>query len=127
MNSMKMVVAKAGALAVTLTPMVVLAQLEFEEFNTTASNITGFINNTLIPLVFAVALLVFIWGMFRFFVMGGHNDDAKKQGKSLMIWATVGFVLMVSIFGIVNLIAGGLGFSDDQEIQNIPNAPTENT
>jgi hypothetical protein len=43
-----------------------------------------------------------------------------------MLWAIVGFVVMVSVFGIVNLIAGGLGFSDDENIQNIPNVPTNN-
>ena len=43
-----------------------------------------------------------------------------------MIYSIAGFVLMVSIFGIVNLIADGLGFSDDQTIDNIPNAPTSN-
>jgi len=26
----------------------------------------------------------------------------------------------------VNLVAGGLGFSDDENIQNIPNVPTNN-
>ncbi len=44
-----------------------------------------------------------------------------------MLYAVIGFVVMVSIFGIVNLIAGGLGFSSDENIQNIPNVPSSNT
>ena len=108
-----------------LMPAVVLAQ--FGEIDGFFDSITTFINNVLIPLVFAIALLVFLWGMFQFFILGGHSDDGKEKGKSLMLYAVVGFVLMVSIFGIVNLIANGLGFSDDEEIQNIPNAPTTNS
>ncbi len=107
-----------------LTPVVALAQ--FGEINTFFGKITSFINDILIPLVFAVALLMFIWGMFWFFIAGGHDDEKRKQGKSLMLYAVLGFVLMVSIFGIVNLIANGLGFSDDQNIENIPNVPTSN-
>ena len=119
MTNVKNIAAKAGAVAVTLSPMVALAQ--FGEINTFIGRITTFINNTLIPLVFAIALIVFIWGMFRFFIHKGAED--REQGKQLAIWSVVAFVLMVSIWGIVNLIANGLGFSGDQ-IENIPTTPT---
>lgn len=109
-----------------LTPMMVHAQEDFGGIGEFANNIIGFINNVLIPLVFAIALLVFLYGVFKFFILGGGNEDSRKEGTQLMLYAVIGFVLMVSIFGIVNLIAGGLGFSDDQTIDNIPNAPTTN-
>ena len=114
----------AATAALMLLPAVALAQ--FGEINSFFNNITSFINNILIPLVFAVALLVFLWGMFKYFILGGGNDDSRSEGRQLMLYSVVGFVLMVSIFGIVNLVANGLGFSDDEEIQNIPNAPTTN-
>lgn len=122
MNRIKILVARTGAVLLPLTPMVALAQ-EFGQINTFIGRITVFINNTLVPLIFGIALLVFIWGMFRFFIWGGHTDEGKEQGKSLMIYAIVAFVLMVSIWGIVNLVAGGLGFTG-QGVQNIPTAPT---
>lgn len=121
MNRIKTLAVKAGAALLPFTPMVALAQ--FGEVNTFIGKITTFINNTLIPLVFGVALLVFVWGMFKFFILKGHEEDSQKEGKNLMIYAVVAFVLMVSIWGIVNLIAGGLGFSGEQ-IQNIPSTPT---
>jgi uncharacterized membrane protein YidH (DUF202 family) len=113
------------ALAVVMV-MPVMALAQFGEINDFVGQITDFINNILIPLVFAVALLFFIWGMFKFFIYGGADDDERTKGRNLMVWSIVAFVLMVSIFGIVNLIAGGLGFSDEQNIQNIPNVPTGN-
>lgn len=121
---MKKLSVKIGAGVMALTPVVALAQ--FGEINTFFGKITSFINDILIPLVFAVALLMFIWGMFWFFIAGGHDDEKRKKGNSLMLYAVLGFVLMVSIFGIVNLIANGLGFSDDQNIENIPNVPNSN-
>lgn len=114
----------AMATTFMLVPMLALAQFgEIDEF---FDGITQFINNVLIPLVFAIALLVFLYGVFKYFILGGGDPDSRKEGTQLMLYAVIGFVVMVSIFGIVNLIADGLGFSDDEEIQNIPNAPTTN-
>ncbi len=120
MKSIKKTLVRAGVAVTPFLPVVALAQ-EFGQINTFIGKITTFINNTLIPLVFGIALLVFIWGMFRFFINNGAEE--KEQGKQLAMWAVVAFVLMVSIWGIVNLIAGGLGFSGEQ-IQNIPSTPT---
>ncbi|MEX0917790.1 MAG: pilin [Candidatus Paceibacterota bacterium] len=114
----------AFAATFMLVPAIALAQ--FGGVNEFFSNITNFINNILIPLVFAIALLVFLYGVFKYFILGGGDPENRKEGTQLMLYSVIGFVLMVSIFGIVNLIANGLGFSDDQDIQSIPNAPTTN-
>jgi hypothetical protein len=119
MNRIKNTIAKAGVTLLPFAPMVALAQ--FGEINTFIGRITTFINNTLIPLVFGVALLMFVWGMFKFFIY--NTEEEKEKGKDLALYAIVAFVLMVSVWGIVNLIAGGLGFSGEQ-IQNIPSTPT---
>ncbi len=121
-----------GSILASLTaflPMVVFAapQQNFGQIGDFVKTIMEFINNTLIPLVFALALLMFIWGMFKFFIMGGSDEGSQEQGKSLMLYAIAGFVLMVSIWGIVNMIANGFGFTGNDTIQNIPNVPTNNT
>jgi hypothetical protein len=121
---MKKLSARIGAGLLALSPALALAQ--FGEVNTFFGKITQFINDVLIPLVFAIALLVFIWGAFQYFILGGHNEEKQKEGRGLMMYAIIGFVLMVSIFGIVNLIANGLGFSKQENIENIPNVPTNN-
>lgn len=109
-----------------ILPMVALAQ-GFGEIDTFIGKVSTFINSTLIPLVFGLALLMFIWGIFNYFILGGGDEDKQEKGKQLMLYSIIGFVVMVSIFGIVNLIAGGLGFSGNDTIQNIPNVPTTNT
>ena len=124
MKTMSVHITAALTTVFMLMPAVVLAQ--FGEIDGFFDSITTFINNVLIPLVFAIALLVFLYGVFKYFIMGGGDSENRKEGTQLMLYAVIGFVLMVSIFGIVNLVANGLGFSDDEEIQNIPNAPTTN-
>ena len=108
-------------------PFESLAQEDFGEISTFIGRITAFINGTLIPLIFGIALLVFLWGIFKYFILGGGDDGKREEGKQLMLYAIIGFVVMVSIFGIVNMIANGLGFSSQDTIQNIPNVPTSNT
>ena len=85
------------ALLLVLSPAVVLAG-EFTELEGFAGVVIEFINGTLIPLIFALALLVFIWGMFNFFILGGGDEGKREQGKSLMLYAILGFVLMIVIF-----------------------------
>lgn len=125
---MKKLLVRMGTGLSFFTPAIALAQ--FGEVDTFIKNVSNFINNVLIPLVFAIALLAFIYGAFKYFIAtgltSGDGADSRKEGTQLMLYSVIGFVLMVSIFGIVNLIANGLGFSDDQNIENIPNVPSSN-
>ena len=36
--------------------------------------IIGLINNVAVPIIFALAFLVFIWGIFQYFIQGGHEE-----------------------------------------------------
>ncbi|MEK7088231.1 MAG: hypothetical protein AAB808_01275 [Patescibacteria group bacterium] len=60
--------------------------------------------NPILILLFAVALLVFIWGVFTYIV---HADDPTKrsEGGKGMIYGVIGMFIMFSVFGIINLIA----------------------
>jgi hypothetical protein len=116
-----------AASVLMLVPMLAFAQSpEFGALGTFADSVTGFINGVLIPLIFAIALLVFIWGMFTYFILGGGDEGKREQGKGLMLYAILGFVMMIIIFGIVNLIANGLlsGLGEDND--NIDDLPSIN-
>lgn len=101
----------SGAL---LTPVVAMAQIADDgggggQFETLLLNILEFTNTVLIPFIIGIGFLVFVWGMFQYFIAGGANDDSKAKGKSLMIYATVGFVLIIIFWGVVNLVASSIG------------------
>ena len=95
----------------------------FEGFQVFIVNLSGFINNILVPFVFALALLLFLWGMFTTFILGGQDEEKREKGKKLMLWAIIAFVVMVSIWGIVNFVADAFGFTDP-ELIGIPVIPT---
>jgi len=102
----------ASTAAFALTPFVAAAQFDpgGGGFGDLLANIIGFANQILIPFILGIGFLVFVWGMFRYFIAGGANDEAKESGKSLMVYATLGFVLIIVFWGIVNLIADSTGF-----------------
>lgn len=106
-------------------PALALAQGELTEVSTFLGNIVEFINGVLVPLIFAIAFLVFIWGVFQYFIAGAGDEGKREDGKKLMLYGIIGFVVMVSVWGIVNLLAGGLGLNDET-IETIPNVELNN-
>ena len=63
--------------------------------------------NPIIVLLFAVALIVFLWGIFEF--ISGHESEEKvSTGKRHMLWGIIGLAIMASAFGILNLIVSFL-------------------
>ena len=86
-----------------------------------AAVVTQIINGVLVPLVFAIAFVVFIWGIFQYFIAGGHDEEAKEKGKSLMLYGLIGFFLMIAVWGLVNILLGT--FNLNNGIPNLPGAP----
>jgi hypothetical protein len=84
------------------------------------ASIVGFINVYLIPFLFAIAFFVFIWGVFNYFVAGGANEEQRDKGKQLVMWGIIGFVIMVSVWGLVNLVTNTLDFDENGGTPNLP-------
>ena len=68
----------------------------------------GKVINTATPIVVALALLGFFWGL-ALYVFGTSNDDKRKKGLSVMVWGVIALFVMLSVFGIVNIIQNTLG------------------
>ncbi len=110
-----------------LTPLIALAQAtsgsgNFGGLGNIFRSATLFINSTLIPLVFALALLVFFYGIFKYFILGGGDEGSRAEGRQLMLWAIIGFVVMASIYGIIAIVSGGLGINSATP-PTLPTAP----
>lgn len=70
-------------------------------------NVKTAIINPIIGILFAAALLMFVWGVVRY-MMNADDDNERKMGQQHMIWGLFGMFIMVSVFGIVDLIASVL-------------------
>lgn len=61
----------------------------------------------IIPLIFALAFLFFLWGVFRF--MMASDTKAKQESQKLIWWGLIGLFVMVSLWGIIKILNTTLG------------------
>ena len=99
-----------AALATFALPLVSLAAVS--NVSDVGTLIISTINNVLVPVLFAVAFMVFLWGAFDTFILGATSEEVKEKGKNLMLWGLIGFFVMVSIWGLVNILTGTVSFGN---------------
>ncbi len=59
--------------------------------------------NPSLKVLIPVAIVVFMWGVLQF-IMNAEDTEAHEKGKRHLVWSLVGFVIMILVFGIINLI-----------------------
>jgi succinate dehydrogenase/fumarate reductase cytochrome b subunit len=76
------------------------------------TGIGGFINDVLIPLILGLAFLIFLINAVRFFVIGGDNTESQENARSLALYGIGAFVLILSLWGLINLLSDGFGLNE---------------
>lgn len=64
--------------------------------------------NGAIPIVFALALLVFMWKLVDAWIINGGDPGSIEAGKQTLVVGIVVFVVMTSLWGIVALLRTSL-------------------
>lgn len=111
-------------IAALLVPVFAFAQ-NINNIQSLGDTVINIINQVAVPLIFALAFIVFIWGVFNYFILGGGDEEKRDKGRDLMIWGLIGFFIMVSVWGLVNLLVGTFVFSDKTP-PNFPDADLRN-
>lgn len=76
-----------------------------------STGLIGAMNTLIVPVIFAIAFLVFVWGVIRYFFLHGGNEDKRTEGKQFMLWGILGLALLFSVWGVVNLLLSTLGIA----------------
>ncbi len=66
--------------------------------------------NPIILLLFSVAVIYFLWGVFKY-VKDSESSDARAEGRQHMIYGVFGMFIMISVFGIINIVLNTIGVS----------------
>lgn len=101
---MKKIALIVGALALPLTSFAALENIEG------LAGDVGSIINTLIPIVFTLALLVFFWGLVKY-IFGAEHD--KEAAKKTMLWGVVALFVMAAVWGLVNFLGEAVGIEQE--------------
>lgn len=85
------------------------------------ANIDTMIINPLIGLLFALAVVYFLYGIFEF-LSNQENEEKKTTGKQHMMWGIVGITIMMGVWTILGIVLKTLNISDVQINSNGDNS-----
>lgn len=98
-------------LASSVTPLFAVAQINTVYIKGYSDSIVGIINSILVPVLIAIAFITFLWGVYKYFILGAAEEKSRTDGRQFVLWGIIGFVIILSLWGIVNLFMGTLGLS----------------
>jgi len=82
-------------------------------FAAAATDITGLITilsgiiTALIPFIIGLAMLFFLWGLAKYILSAG-DEAGQAAARSMMIWGIIILFVMVSVWGLVNILSTSL-------------------
>lgn len=107
--------AKASVLGGALLPALVFAQGKITTFEQLVNKFITLIKYV-VPLIFAIALVAFLWGIFQYFFSGAEK---KEEAKDFLLYGIIGLFIMVSVWGLVRILTGTFLLENAQ-----PNLPS---
>jgi uncharacterized membrane protein YfcA len=66
------------------------------------SDISREILNPFIRLLVALAIVYFLFGVFKF--MRADDEKMRLEGRNHMLWGIVGIFIMIGVWGIISVI-----------------------
>jgi hypothetical protein len=73
----------------------------------------------IIPALFIIATIVFLWGVIQYITAGG-DEEKIKTGRNYMIFGLIALFVMVAVWGIVRVLVSTFGVGGE----TIPDGPT---
>ena len=119
---MKKTLIKIGIASLSAIPALAFAQ-QISNLPPT-NNLSQLVNlviayiNSAVYLIMAVAMIVFVWNIYKYFIAGSDNKDSKKEAGMYVMWSVIGFFIILSFWGLVNILTNTLRLNSRQ-----PNLP----
>lgn len=122
-DKIKANIVRVGALAILLLPIAVVAQVSgnVRDVNSALRFIQTFITNA-IPVLIGIAVLLFIWGVVTF-VMAGDDAERRTQARNRIIWGVVSIFVILSVWGLVNILLNTFGTGGQISVTPPPTVP----
>ena len=66
----------------------------------------------LMALLIALGVVYFLWGLATFLMNAGEAAQ-REEGKRRIIWGIIGLFIMISVYGIINIVVGTFGIENE--------------
>lgn len=105
------------------TPLIASAQnagINMSIIRGYSSSIINIINNVFVPVIFAIAFLTFLWGVYKYFILGASEEKSREEGRNFVFWGIIGFVVILSVWGLVAIVGNTLNLTAGGTAPNFP-------
>lgn len=76
-----------------------------------SDGIINVINGILVPVLIAVAFLMFLYGVYKYFILGAADPKSREEGRDFILWGIIGFVVILSVWGLVAIVGDTFGLT----------------
>lgn len=91
-------------------PVVAGAQAINDSYLVSILNTIKNLINLALPIIIAAAVVYFVYGIAKYVLAG--DEGAKEVAKDKIIYGIIALVVMVSVWGLVNIVVRTLGITD---------------
>lgn len=108
-------------LSLAFLPVVASAQQIGRTYIDSIINYAKDLLDVALPFIIALSVVWFVWNIFAYVVRGG--EEAKEAAKTHILWGIIGLFVMVSVWGIVKVVAGIFNVEQGGSAAQIPTLP----
>jgi hypothetical protein len=107
--------------AIVLLPMIAGAQ-QVGSIENLLGLFLRILNQYIVPLIVAIAVVWFMWGIIQY-VTAGDSEDKRKEGTWKMVYGIIAIFVILSVWGLVNILQGTFGTAGQQIPGGLPDLP----
>ncbi len=114
--------------AAVLIPLSVYAQTNPNGELSRITNINGVIvriasiGSVAVYLMIALAVIYIVWATVQYFIKGKSGDESRKESGMQILWGIVGLAIIVSLWGLVNVLVNSFSTNPNVPKERFPNA-----
>jgi len=82
--------------------------MDNQAVSSTVNTVAYELVNPIIELLFAAAIVYFIYGVVVY-IANADNDEARTNGKKHILYSIIGLAIMAGVWGIIDIIANTIG------------------
>ena len=80
----------------------------------------GDILNAVLPILIALGVVYFVWGVVTFVI--SDDEEAKTKGRDRIVMGIIGLAVIIGVWGLVAIVRNTFGLRNDQSI-TLPTVP----
>jgi uncharacterized membrane protein YidH (DUF202 family) len=79
-------------------------------------------NDYVVPFLISIGVFIVILGIFNY-IRQGDNEEKRAEARKFIVWGVISIFIMLSIWGLINIIVNSFNFDNSLPLKAIPELP----